>query len=132
MINKKGKTMETNLKIEVAFQDEEPDEARAALEVAGVENIQEIKQSGLTGIEIVIVGILVTNALANLVAHLWRLWKCGIIVDTRGSTVLTQKNCDLPQGTVLMISPDGVETTLDEPTDIELKTLIDALIPGGK
>jgi hypothetical protein len=116
--------MDKTLKVEVSFQDELPKQVGSILKDVGATNVKELRQHGLTGIETVLVGILVTSSLANLVIKLQRLWKCGVVVDARGSTVLTKKDCDLPRGTVLVISPNGVESKLHEPSELQIKSLI--------
>lgn len=49
--------------------------------------MEQVNQRGFTGVEVVIVGILLANALTNLVIRLSPLWKCGVLVDARGSRV---------------------------------------------
>lgn len=125
--------MNTNqlLNVDVAVMDESPEDIQTALKEVGAENVKEVKQRGFTGIEIVVVGTLVANALANLIIRLTPLWKCGVIVDARGSRVLTKKDCDLPRGTVLVISPDGTQSKFHQPSEIDSGSLIKAYL-GSK
>ena len=120
--------MDKSLEIDVSFRDEALEEVISILEEVGAQNIKEVKQRGFTGVEIAVVGALVSSALANLVIRLLPLWKCGVIVDARGSRVLTEKNCDLPRGTVLVISPDGTESKVHEPSELQMKSLLKELV----
>jgi hypothetical protein len=122
--------MSTNqlLNVDVSATDEPPEDILRALREAGAQNVKEVKQRGLTGIEIVVVGTLLANALANLVIRLSPLWKCGIIVDARGSRVLTKKDCDLARGTVLIISPNGTQSKFHEPSEVDSGSLIKAFM----
>ena len=123
--------MDKALDIKVSFQDEDPQEVISALQEVGAEDIAEIKQFGMTGIEIAVVGVLVAYALTNLIMKLLQLWKCGVIVDARGTQILTKKNCDLPSGTVLIISLDGTETKLHEPSELQINDLISEIFKGS-
>lgn len=122
--------IDTNLDIEVSFKDENPLDVMTILEKVSAQNVENVSQRGLTGIEFVIVGTLAVSALSNLILKLLPLWKCGVIVDARGKKIVTKKNCDLPQGTVLVIHPDGTEAQLNQPADIDMKSLIAELLPG--
>jgi hypothetical protein len=123
--------MDQELKLDLSFKDEDSKQAMSILEEVGASNLEEIKQRGMTGIEIVIFGVLATSALGNLVIKLTPLWKCGIIVDARESPVVTKKDSALPRGSVLVISKDGVQTKLDRPTDIQIAELIKAAVTSG-
>jgi phosphoribosyl-dephospho-CoA transferase len=114
------------LNIDVSVMDESPDEILTALKEAGAENVKEVKQRGFTGIEIVLVGTLLANALANLIIRLTPLWKCGVVVDARGSRILTKKDCDLARGVVLVISPDGTQSKFHQPAEADSGSLIKA------
>ena len=120
--------MDIPFRAEVQFTDENLDKVITTLEEAGGTGVRQIKQWGLTGIEIVIVVTLVAPTLANLVIKLTSLWKCGVVVDIRGQTVLTQKNCDLPRGNVLIISSDGTKSELHQPTEIDIQAAIKAAV----
>ena len=48
--------------------------------------------------------------------------------DARKSKVVTEKNCDLPRGTVLFIGPEGVQSKLHEPSELEVKSLLEAAL----
>jgi hypothetical protein len=122
---------EKTVMVEVSFTDEESSEVISLLEEVGAKDIQEGEERGFAGVALVVVGILVVNALVNLVMKLLRLWQCGVIVDASGSTISTQKNCDLPRGTVLVLNPDGTQSKLHEPSELEIGPLIKALILGN-
>jgi hypothetical protein len=116
--------MDKSLRVDVAFRDEAPEEVISVLNELGAHDVEEVRQRGLTGFEFVIVCILVSQALANLVIRLLPLWKCGVVVDARGSRVVTEKNCDLPRGRVLVIKSDGTASELHEPSELEIQSLI--------
>jgi hypothetical protein len=48
----------------------------------------------------------------------------GVIVDARGSVIRTSTNADLPAGTVLVLTPDGVQQQLHDLSEIDLSHLI--------
>lgn len=124
--------MADQLSIDVTFRDEDADEVVSLLDELGGQDVERVKQRGMTGIEILVVVVLASQALANLIIKLIRLWKCGLVVDVRGPRVSTEKNCDLPRGSVLVISPDGTETKLHEPSQLELDSVIKAALSGGQ
>ena len=66
------------------------------------------------------------GALVGLVARILRLWNSGIVVDARSPKILIEKNCELPRGTVLVISKDGTQSKLHEPSDQQRNELIEA------
>jgi hypothetical protein len=112
------------LEIEVQFGDETPQDVFSALKEANARDVKELKQKGMIGVDMVILGVILANALTGLVAKLLRLWKCGVVVDARGSKVVVEKNCDLPRGGVVVVKPDGTEVTLNEVTETQLQDLI--------
>jgi hypothetical protein len=123
--------MNTSFRVEVSFTDEASNEVISLLKEVGATKVQQVKQYGFTGIEeIVLVSVLVVSALANLVIKLVPLWKCGVEVDARGSTILTRKNCDLPRGTVLIIRSDDTKVELHAPSEIDIQSIIKAAIPN--
>ena len=86
--------------VEFAFADEDIAELRGVLEQEGVDEIGEADDSEfLPGILVVIAVV----ALTNVIIKLSRLWKCGIVVDARTDVLRTQKDCDLPRGTVIVL-----------------------------
>ncbi|QHG19714.1 hypothetical protein [Nostoc sp. ATCC 53789] len=119
------------LDIKVSFQDEDSQEVISVLQEVGAEEIQEIKQRGATGIEVVILGIIAAYALTNFITKILRLWKCGVVVDARGTPILTTKNCDLPPGSVLFISQEDTKLQLNEPSEFQISDLILKLFNGS-
>jgi len=119
------------LKLDVSFEDEPKEDVLAALAGAGAK-VKELNQKGMTGVEIVVAAVLAANALANLLLKFLPLWKCGIVVDTRGARVLTRKDCKLPRGSVLIVGKKGTEVKLQQPSEIELNSTIQALLGEKK
>jgi len=117
--------------VKITFQDEAPQEVRSALEAVGAADVEERQQRAILGAEWILLGVLAASALAGLVARIARLWKCGAVVDARGPKVLVEKNCELPRGTVLVITPDGTESKLHQPSNQELNELIKTFAAGG-
>ncbi len=122
--------MDEPLKVDINFADEPLNEVLSVFKDVGAKNVKQVSQRGLTGIEIVIVGTIAASGLANLVIRLAPMWKCGVVVDARGARVLTKKDCDLPRGTVLIISPKGTESKLHEPSELQIKSLIEVFAKG--
>jgi hypothetical protein len=120
--------MDTSFRVQVSFTDETPDEVLSLLEEVGATKVKQVEEHGFVEIAVVFVGILIADTLANLVIKLTPLWKCGVVVDARGSTVLTQKDCNLPRGTVLVFSPDGTKSELHQPSEIDIQSVIKAAI----
>ena len=118
------------LPIEVSFSDEDQSDVEAALKAAGATNLRTSKPAGFTGLEILVLGAIAAPTVGNLVLKLSRLWKCGTVVDARKNKISTEKNCDLPRGTVLVIGPDGVQSKLHEPSELEVKSLLETVLKG--
>ncbi len=122
--NQPANSAEKQLPVDVSFKDEDSQMVIAILNEIGGEKVEAVKQRGLTGIEIVVVGVIVASALANLVIRLLPLWKCGVVVDARRERVLTEKTCDLPRGSVLIVSRNGTETKLHQPSEVQVNSAI--------
>jgi phosphoribosyl-dephospho-CoA transferase len=116
--------MEERLNVDIALLGESPQAVLAILEEMDAENVEQINERGMTGIETVIVCSIIASVLANLIMRLVPLWKCGVIVDARGARVLTKKEPDLPPGTVLVIARNGVRSTLHKPSQVEIDSLL--------
>ena len=114
--------------IEVSFSDENQADVEGILKDAGVVNLEVSKPAGFTGLELLLLGAVGVPTLGNLILKLSRLWRCGAVVDARKSKVVTEKNCDLPRGTVLFIGPEGVQSKLHEPSELEVKSLLEAAL----
>lgn len=109
------------LKIDLSFRDEDPDAVEAVLRELGAGGLQRVDQGGMTGIEILFVGAVAASTLANLVIRLSRLWKCGVSLDARGPRIVSEKDCNLPAGSVLVIAPNGTRSTLHEPSEVTIQ-----------
>lgn len=112
------------LQVEISFRDEKPQELRSALEEVGATEIKEIQQKGMVGIEWLYWAVLGLGAFISLVTTIMRLWNCGVVVDARGAKLRIERNCDLPRGTVLVISKNGTQSKLHEPSNEQLDELI--------
>jgi hypothetical protein len=114
-----------NQDVEFVFRDEDLEAVRAILEEAGAEQVDEAEEADLLPlIAIVVAASIGLIALCNAVIKLSRLWKCGVIIDARGSLIHTEKNCDLPRGDIIVFDREGSKHTLHEPTESDLKGLI--------
>ena len=124
--------MSAEIDLDISFTDESSDAVTGLLQQVGAKQVEKVPQRGMTGIEIVIVGVLIANALAGLVIKLLPLWKAGVVVDTRGKRVLVEKSAALPRGTVLVIAKDGTHHTLEKPTSDQVDGLIKTLLEAKK
>ncbi len=115
------------LEVKILFDDEAPQGVTAALKEVGATDIEEVRQRGFIDAGIVILAVIAIQALANLIISLVSLWKCGVMVDARGDKVHVEKNCDLPRGSVLVIDRDGTKSTLERPSEVQMKGILDAL-----
>jgi hypothetical protein len=123
---------QNQLDIEISFREEAPQELRSVLEEVGASEIKAVPQRGIVEVGWLFLGVLTLKALVGLVAKILKLWNCGVVVDTRGPKVLVEKNCELPRGTVLVISKNGTQSKLHEPADQELDDLIEASGVGSQ
>lgn len=114
--------------VEFAFADEDLAALKELLEEEGAEEIGDTEDSELLPGILVVVGVVIAVvALTNVIIKLSRLWKCGIIVDARTDVLRTQKDCDLPRGTVVVLERDGTKHSLHEPSESDLGGLIKAV-----
>ena len=114
---------EDRLTIEVLFQEEDLDQSKRIMEEAGVEGVHEVRQKGMIGVETLIFGAITVQLLAGLTIKLVNSWKCGVIIDTRGDTVQEKRNCDLPRGSVIVLTESGDEAKLERPSEASLAKL---------
>src|SRR4051812_36588568 len=91
------------LTVDVALGDEAPDRVLAILRDLEAKNVHQIEQRGLGGVETVVAALILAKGLGNLVVRLLPVWNCGVVVDARAERILTEKNCNLPKSTVLVI-----------------------------
>jgi hypothetical protein len=113
--------------VEFTFSDEETGTLITILEEEGASSVEEVaEQDFLPVVGVIVAAVIGLDALVNVVIKLMRVWKCGLIVDARGSIVRTEKNCDLPRGSVLVLTSDGTEHKLHEPKQENIAALIKA------
>lgn len=120
--------MDSELEIKVSFQDEVVEEVVSVLKKVGAKDIEQIKKLGMAGIDDVVLCVVVIYALTDFIFKLSNLWKCGVVVDARRKRILTEKNCDLPRGTVLVISPDGTKSKLFKPSKFQISELFQSCL----
>ena len=120
------------MNIEVSFRDEDASAVSTSLSEVGAESVEQVEQQGFTGIELLFLAVVTADALSSLLAKLVRLWKKGVVVDTRGPSVEITKNVDLPRGTVLIVSGEHDKVTLSQPSDSQLEEAISKLGETGK
>jgi hypothetical protein len=110
-------------KVDIKLGNDRSDSVLAILREVGARDAHPEKRSGLGGVETVVAGILLAKGLANLVVQLLPMWKCGIVVDARQTPILTEKDCDLPRDTVLIMNPDGTRKRLPRPSARQIQDL---------
>lgn len=111
--------MAERIEMELAFRGESAEETKSLLAEAGAGSVETRPAMGLTGIEEFFFFSMVFEGMAKLITSLVRLWKCGVVVvvEADGKKISTEKNCDIPRGSVLLVHPDGTQVTLQEPTE---------------
>ena len=115
---------EAQIQVELTFKGESQAEAQELLAEAGASEVDSRGGRGFTGIETVLIGMLLADGITRLVSRLARSWRCGVVVVVAidGKKVSTEKNCDLPRGTVLMVHPDGTQVSMQEPTEAQVSS----------
>ena len=113
------------LNVDVEIGSEKLDVVLTTLREVDAKNIQQVSSRGLGGNETLVGGVLLAKGLAKLVVRLSSIWKSGIEVDARAARVVTKKNSDLPSDTVLVISPDGTRSKIQQPSESQLQALIE-------
>ena len=119
------------LTFEILLGADKPDAVLAILRDLDARNVQPRNDRGLGGVDTVVAGVLVAKGLANLVMRLLPIWGCGVQVDARANLITTEKNCDLPRGTVLIINRDGSRSTLAQPSAPQIQVLAEKF-PAGE
>ena len=112
--------------VDINLGTDRPDSVLAILREVQAKNIQQVKENGLGGVETVVAGILLAKGLADLIVRLLPMWQCGVRVDARAERVLTERDCDFPRGTVLVINPDGTRKTLRQPSAPQIQSLAES------
>lgn len=115
------------LPVDIVIGNEPPDRVVAILQEVGAEQVRPITQRGLGGMDSVVAAVVLAKGLANVVMRLLDDWQCGIKVDARASRILTEKDCALPRGTVVVIGTDGTRTTLSRPSLPEIQSLAEKI-----
>src|SRR3954462_1840511 len=100
--------MPERIEVELTLRGESAEQAKNALTAAGGDGVKSHSALGLTGVEEIIFAVMVVEGMAKLVTTLVRQWRCGIVVvaGVDGKKVSTEKNCDIPRGSVLLVHPD--------------------------
>jgi len=109
--------------VEIALGNDNPDAVLAILRDSDATSVHQSSDRGLGGVDTVVAGVLVAKGLANLIMRLLPIWQCGVQVDARVNLITTEKNCDLPRGTVLIINRDRSRSTMAKPTAAQIQAL---------
>src|SRR5947209_17114922 len=113
--------MTERIPLELTFEGESPDAVKAMLSEAGASGIESRSGAGFIGIETTLVCFLLAGEIAKLIRSVVRSWKSGVIVVAHADgKVTTEKNRDIPAGSVLLVRPDGTQMTLQEPSDAQI------------
>ena len=119
------------LSVEFAVDAEDAEATASALADEGGADVEELEEAGiLPAALVVVIGIIAVSGLANVVMRLSRAFACGVVIDTRGETVRTRKDGNLPRGTVVVLTRAGEEATLYEPSQVEIADVIKAGMGG--
>lgn len=113
------------IKFDISFRDEPIEAVLDATADAGATEVHQVRQRGFAGLEWLVVGMVVLPMFVNLVIKLAEIWKCGVRVDARTSRVLTEKDCELPGGSVLVITEKGSQ--LYRPGELSVPKISDVL-----
>jgi len=113
----------SELTVEIALGTDKPDAVLAILREVEATNVHQPSDRGLGGVDAVVAGVLVAKGLANLVMRLLAIWQCGVQVDARANLITTEKNCDLPRGTLLVINRDGSRSRMPQPSATQIQSL---------
>jgi hypothetical protein len=115
--------------VEFVVPAEDVEGLQELLTQSGAHDVEPVEEGGiLPVIGVVVAAAIGISILANVVIKLRQAWQCGVIVDARVDIVQTKKDCDLPPGTVLVFTRDGVEHTLHEPAPVEVEHLLTAAL----
>jgi hypothetical protein len=117
-----------SLEVEFIFEDEDPAALQALLRDEDASDVQLVtEQALLPFVGVAVVAIIAATALTNVLTRIVRLWSCGSVVDVRTATVQVIKNCDLPRGVIIVVTPDGVRHELHEPMEVDLTRVLAGL-----
>lgn len=121
---------EPKVEFQIAFHDEDIDEVVAAAEASGAEDIEPITKRGATGIELLVIGSIAIPLFANLIFRIADRWRCGVKVDGRSGALISEKDCSLPAGSVLVVGPEGSQ--IHRVPDMSVPALADVLKALGR
>lgn len=120
--------MPDSIPVDVIFENEDPRIVVNLLNNIGAAEVEEVKRSGFTGIEILVAAV-IFKGLPSLIGDISRQFKKGVIVDARGKRIQLQKSDDLAKGDVLVIAPEGVRSQLHQPADADIGSLLKQILP---
>jgi hypothetical protein len=109
--------------VDLNLGDDRPDTAEAILRGVDAKNIQHVKERGLGGVETVVACVVAAKGLATAILKLLPTTQCGMLVDMRPTRVSAKKNCDVPRGTVVVISADGKRHEFKQASSSDLPAL---------
>ena len=113
------------IKFDISFQDESIESVLDATSEAGATEVHQVRQRGIAGLEWLVVGMVAVPMFVNLVVKLAQIWSCGVRVDARTSRILTEKDCTLEGGSVLVITEEGSQ--LHRPDELSVPKISDVL-----
>jgi hypothetical protein len=116
--------MDDRIEVSLTFMGEPVEDLRATLDQVGANKVEAPPSLGVIGIETVLVCSLLAGQVAQLIYWIVTSWKSGVVVvlGADGKTISTEKNSDLPPGSVLLVRPDGTNATLHKPSQLQLGT----------
>jgi hypothetical protein len=114
--------LDGQIDVSLRFMGEPVEDMKTALDRLGATKIEAPPRLGVTGIETVLVCSLLAGQIAQLVYWIATTWRSGmvVVVSKDGKSISTEKNSDLPPGSVLLIHTDGTSATLHKPSQLQL------------
>ena len=109
----------------IIFQDENLEDVLSSARDVGAVDVRQENRRGFTGVELAVIGAVAIPLLANLIIKFAERWSCGIRVDARTGQFVTERDCDLPRGSVLVVTADGSQ--LHRPGEMGAAKLSDLL-----
>ncbi len=120
------------LSVEFAVDAEDADATIALLGEEHADEVEELEEVGILPAALVIVAaVIALGGLVNAVIRLTRAFSCGVVVDARGEIVRTRKDKNLPRGVVVVLTAEGTEVTLDNPSEVQLNDALNSLAQSG-
>jgi hypothetical protein len=114
--------------VDVRIELGEDDDAEAVVTRLSAEGGAFAEEESLTA---VVAGAIAVVGLAKALKGLWDDFRCGVIIDARGSSVIVRKDAALPRGSVVLINKAGEESRVDQPDAESLNDLIEAALAAG-